>query len=86
MLRPYNEWATKRENAAQKEKGQNRVKPQFYPKVIVPQLKHFASVIFRKFHAAWASRGRPGHRHREPEWSTYSGAPSAANSSASTSS
>jgi hypothetical protein len=31
---------------AQKEKGQNRVKPQFYPRVIVPQLKHFASAIF----------------------------------------
>jgi hypothetical protein len=32
------------ENAAQKEKGQNRVKLQFYPRVIVPQLKHFAGL------------------------------------------
>src|SRR3981189_696033 len=60
MLRPYNEWAMNRENRAQKEKGQNRVKPQFYPAVIIPQLKHFASVIFRKFYAA---RGGPG-----PPW------------------
>ena len=78
MLRPYNEWAMNRENRAQKEKGQNRVKPQYYPRITIPQLKHFASVIFRKFYAARASRGRPGRRYPstpgEPEWSAYSGA------------
>src|SRR5882762_6158765 len=75
MLRPYNEWAMNRENRAQKEKGQNRVKPQFYPRITIPQLKHFASVIFRKFYAA---RGVPGppwpSTPGEPEWSAYSGA------------
>jgi hypothetical protein len=34
------------ENTAQNEKGQNRVNPQFYPKVSIPQLKRFASAIF----------------------------------------
>ena len=32
-------------NTAQKEKGQNRVKPQFYPGIIIPQLKHL-QVLF----------------------------------------
>ena len=59
MLRPYNEWATNRENAAQKEKGQNRVKPQFYPRVTIPRLKYFASVILGKFYTLRAARGRP---------------------------
>jgi hypothetical protein len=40
------------ENGEQKEKGQNRVKPQFYPEVSIPQLKRFASANFRKFYAA----------------------------------
>jgi len=74
MLRPYNEWAMNRENRAQKEKGQNRVKPQFYPRITIPQPKHFASVIFRKFYAP----GRPGAALTvdtgQPEWSAYSGA------------
>src|SRR5438477_143480 len=38
----------RRRNAAQKEKGQNRVKPQFYPRVSIPQLKRFASPIFTR--------------------------------------
>ena len=75
MLRPYNEWAMNRENRAQKEKGQNRVKPQFYPRITIPQLKHFASVIFRKFYAA---RGGPGPPWppipANPNGSAYSGA------------
>src|SRR5438477_7547871 len=37
-----------RGNAAQKEKGQNRAKPQFYPRVSIPQLKRFASAIFTR--------------------------------------
>jgi hypothetical protein len=37
------------ENGAQNEKGQNRVKPQFYPKDSVPQPKRFASAIFKNF-------------------------------------
>ncbi len=61
-----------RENGAQKEKGQNRVKPQFYPGVSIPQLKRFASAIFRKF--LW-SLGRTGAAFAvdtdEPEWSAY---------------
>jgi hypothetical protein len=39
------------ENGAQNEKGQNRVKPQFYPRVIIPQLKYFASSIFSGWQA-----------------------------------
>jgi hypothetical protein len=35
-----------RENGAQNEKGQNRVKPQFYLRVSIPQPKRFASAIF----------------------------------------
>src|SRR2546421_294593 len=31
-----------------KEKGQNRAKPQFYPRVSIPQLKRFASPIFTR--------------------------------------
>src|SRR5882762_10031902 len=84
MLRPYNEWAMNRENRAQKEKGQNRVKPQSYPRITIPQLKHFASVIFRKFYAARASRAALATDTGEPEWSAYSGALGAANSPAST--
>jgi hypothetical protein len=49
-----------RENGTQNEKGQNRVKLQFYPGTIVAQTKRFCKPYFTKFHEAGASPRRQG--------------------------
>jgi len=34
------------ECGSKKKKGETVVEPQFHPKIIIPELKHFASAIF----------------------------------------
>src|SRR5207302_6854557 len=48
--------ATSRENPAQKEKGRNRDRAAVSPKIIIPELKPFASPIFTKFCVACTSQ------------------------------
>jgi len=43
-----------RENGEQNEKGQNRVRPQFYLRIIIPEFQYFARIIFRKILHGWA--------------------------------
>ena len=54
-------------NGAEKEKGQDRVNPQSYPRISVPQFYGLASPIFRKFweRLGWPSQGG-GPPHNRP--------------------